>query len=81
MCTARTPSLNAANDSSSFGIIPFVTTPSAIAFFPSAMVSRGMRERGIGDVAHHAGHVGDEDERPGVELDRERLATMSALML
>ena len=40
MWTARTPLSIAANDSSSFGIMPFVTMPSSIARLPSAIVIR-----------------------------------------
>ena len=82
MWMARTPCAIAANDSSSFGIIPLVTTPSAIAFLPSATVSVRDARRRIVDVAQHAGDVGHEDERAARRARPRRwLATMSALML
>ena len=46
MCTAPTPAASGANASSSFGIMPPCTVPSAIAAFASATVSRGSRVAG-----------------------------------
>ena len=45
-CTAPTPAASGANASSSLGIMPPWTVPSAIAALASATVSRGMRDDG-----------------------------------
>ena len=69
MCTARTPSAIAANDSSSLGIIPPGDDAVGDRLPPLGDGEAGDARGRVGDVAKDARDVGDEDERLRVERD------------